>query len=349
MRESAAHAEPAAPAVRLAEDAEAPWASGRRPSHARRFVPFLLAAALLAFVLARIDFRSFAAALGRVNHVGFVLFTAVWLGALLVCDGFGSHVAYRVAARRVGLWDLVLFRSASYLPGLLNYHVSQGFLTYVLAKLGGVPIARMAGATLLSYAGWFGCLLGCVAIALPFAGQPIVYSVGIVVAGLAYLGLVAARPGWLAERALLAPLFEAGLTGHLVALLARLPHFAWLAFGHWVALAFFGVHVPVLDALVQIPILLVVSTLPITPQGFGTRDAVAGAFFAPIAPGDSPEARLAQVAACTTSWGVLLTLLSALIGVVAMRFVERRLALHADAEGRAGAAAGARSTASPQD
>jgi hypothetical protein len=192
-------------------------------------------------------------------------------------------------------------------------------------------------------------LLGCVAIALPFAGQPVGYSVGIVLAGLAYLALIASRPKLLARVTLLAPLFEAGLAGHAVALAARFPHFAWLVLGHWVALAFFGVRVPALDALVELPIVLVVSTLPITPQGFGTRDAVAGAFFAKVAPGATAAERLAQVAACTTSWGVLLTLLSFVLGLVAMRFVNHRLELCAEGRWRAGHASASDSSTSPAD
>lgn len=336
MSDPRAQAGASAEAVSLADEAESPWAPRRPGSLVRRALPLVLALGLLGFVLSRIDFRSFTEALARVNHVGFVAFTTLWLAVLLVWDGFGSYVAYRSIARGVGLWDLVLYRSASYLPGLLNYHVSQGFLTYVLSRLGGVPIPRMAGATLLSYAGWFGCLLGCVAIALPFAGQPPGYSLGIMALGLAYLGLIVLRPRLLARSSLLAPLFEAGLSGHAVALAARFPHFAWLVLGHWVALAFFGVRVPALDALVELPILLVVSTLPITPQGFGTRDAVAGAFFAEVAPGATAEERLAQVAACTTSWGVLLTLLSFVLGLVAMRFVNRRLELRAEGAWRVG-------------
>lgn len=336
MSDARAQARAPTETVSLADEPATPWAPRRPGSLARRVLPLALALGLLAFVLARIDFAAFTAALARVDHVGFVLFTTLWLAALLVWDGFGSYVAYRSIARGVGLWDLVLYRSASYLPGLLNYHVSQGFLTYVLSRLGGVPIPRMAGATLLSYAGWFGCLLGCVAMALPFAGQPYGYSVGIVLAGLAYLALIAARPRLFARSSLLAPLFEAGLSGHAVALAARFPHFAWLVLGHWVALAFFGVRVPALDALVELPILLVVSTLPITPQGFGTRDAVAGAFFAKLAPGATQEERLAQVAACTTSWGVLLTLLSFVLGLVAMRFVNQRLELRAEGRWRVG-------------
>ena len=60
-------------------------------------------------------------------------------------------------------------------------------------------------------------------------------------AGVLYLGVIAARPRRLAETNLLAPLFEAGVKGHIVALLSRLPHLVVLFLGTWLPFHFFGV------------------------------------------------------------------------------------------------------------
>ena len=46
---------------------------------------------------------------------------------------------------------------------------------------------------------------------------------------LAYLTVIAVRPRWLERHGLLAPLFEAGIGGHLRAILARFPHMLLLA------------------------------------------------------------------------------------------------------------------------
>jgi hypothetical protein len=65
---------------------------------------------------------------------------------------------------------------------------------------------------------------------------------------------------------------------------------------------------------------MVAVTLPITPQGFGTRDLLAAALFARYAPGDTTDARLAAVAAATTSWGIAISLVQALLGFLLLRF-----------------------------
>ena len=93
--------------------------------------------------------------------------------------------------------------------------------------------------------------------------------------GVAYLVVIALRPAFLARVGFLAPLFEAGIPGHAKMLFARMPHLAILIAGHYTSFWFFDVHIPVGTALTLIPIVLVAITLPITPQGFGTRDMLA--------------------------------------------------------------------------
>jgi hypothetical protein len=137
-----------------------------------------------------------------------------------------------------------------------------------------------------------------------------------------YLAVVALRPAPLARIAWLSPLFEAGLGGHAAALAARAPHVAVLFLGTWLSLRLFGIAIPVDVALARVPIVMVAVTLPITPQGFGTRDVLTAALFEAWTPGATHAERLATLAAATTSWGVALTLVEALIGLALIRRVS---------------------------
>jgi len=199
--------------------------------------------------------------------------------------------------------------------------VGQAFLTYYVARAYRVPLARMAGGTLLVYVSWMGCLLGAGAVALLAAGQPLLRPALALGAGVVYLAVIALRPARLARIKLLAPLFEAGLLGHLVALVVRIPHFLVLFLGSWLPFSFFGVDIPPIQALTYVPILMVAVTLPLTPQGVGTRDLVAVTFFERFAAGATHEERLAALAAATTSWAVAITLVEALIGLILLRRV----------------------------
>ncbi len=295
----------------------------------RRALPFVIAAALLAFVASRLDYAAFVGALAKLDYVSFLAFNGAWCVCLLAADALGNFAAYRLTMPGVRWRDFFVFRGASYLPGILNHHLGQGYLTYLMSRLAGVPLARMAGATLVSYATWMGCLLGCVAIALPFSTLPMGYVPFILGAGVVYLIVIGVRPKALERFTLLAPLFEAGIRGHAIALVARIPHLSVLVLGTWGSYAFFDVNIPAGTALVYLPILLVLTTLPISPQGFGTRDALSALFFASYAAGQTEAERLGELAACTTSWGISSTIFAAIIGVTCGRVVTRRLAARA--------------------
>ena len=309
-----------------ASDASAPgWNAKARGPLYKRVLPFVIAAALLVYVFRKLDFPAFVGALSHLNYIGYAAFSVAWTLSTCAGDSLGTVVAYRLTTPSVRFGEFYVMRAASYLPGIANHHLGQAFLTYLMSRFFQVPLKRMAGATLLSYATWFGCLLGCMVIALPFTPLPKLYIPLILGAGLVYLLVIGFAPARIARISVLAPLFEAGLAGHAKALAARLPHLAVLVLGAWISLLFFHIDIPLGTALVYLPILLVAVTLPITPQGAGTRDAVAIAFFAMFAPGTSPEERAANVTAGTLTWTISNTIMCAVLGLICSRIVSRRL------------------------
>jgi len=305
--------------------------SGRPDSVPRRAwwrvaLPFVLAVGLVGVVLGRIDFRDFWAQLGRVSVLPFFGFAVVFVFALCAADSLATVLVYRRSVASIRFCDFFVLRGASYLPSMLNHHVGQAFITVALSRVHGVPLARVAGATLLVYASWMGCVLGLFCGAIVLLHKPLFWLAGPLGAGVIYLVVLGLRPRRLARTRLLAPLFEAGVLGHLWALLARLPHLAVLFLGTWLPFWFFGVRIPFAVALAYVPVLMVAVTLPITPQGFGTRDVLAATFFEVYAAGATREARLSALAASTTAWGVAITLVELLLGLVLFRFFAPRLA-----------------------
>lgn len=296
------------------------------PPWPRRVVPFAVALALIGWVLSRLDFPTFLRELGRVDHGLYLGFAVLFIVALLFADTFATVYLYRRTLAPVRYRDFFVLRGASYIPSMVNHHLGQAFLTYFMARLTGTPLLRTAGVTLLSYASWAGCVLGLGALAILLAGQPAAWLLLPLGAGLVYLALIALRPAPLAKVRLLAPLFEAGVGGHVGALVTRLPHLVVLFLGTWLPFRFFGVEIPFAAAVAYVPILMVAVTLPITPQGLGTRDLLAATFFAAYAPGDTQEARLAVLAAATTSWVVVSLLASGVLGLALMRFAMPHLA-----------------------
>lgn len=278
----------------------------------RRVLPFVVGGGLVAFVASRLDFATFVAAVRRTNYVGFVAFAFVFSATLLSADVLATTHVYRKTVGPVRFRELFVVRGAAYLPSILNHHIGQAWLTYFVSRAYKAPLTRAAGATLLVYATTFGALFLFLVVGLPLNHGRIPWLPGTVAvvgaAGAAYAVLLLVKPRVLAEKALTAPLFELGLGGHLVAILWRLPHVFAQFLGAWVPFLFFGVDVPFVDALALMPVLMFVVTLPVSPQGLGTRDALSIALLSGYAHGTAPE-RAATIAATTLSWICVLTLI----------------------------------------
>jgi hypothetical protein len=277
----------------------------------RRILPFGVGGALVAWVATRLDFRTFARAVQRTNYFEFALFAFGFTATLLAADVLATTYVYRRTIAPVRYRELFVIRAASYLPSILNHHVGQAWLTYFLSKVYRVPLARAAGSTLLVYATTFGALfLFLVAsILLNHSRLPwLVPTVAIIgAAGICYALVLAIRPRAIANIAVAGPLFDAGLSGHLAALVVRLPHMAIQFIGAWVPFLFFGIQIPFSDALALIPVIMLVVTLPVSPQGLGTRDALSLALLSGYAPG-TPAERASTIAAATLSWLVVITI-----------------------------------------
>ncbi len=299
-----------------------------RPPAWRRALPLVLGTLLVAWVITRLDLRVFASAIASTNLAGFFAFALAFNAALLAADSFATAHVYRTTVCPIGFRELFILRAASYLPSMLNHHVGQAWLTYFLARVYGAPLWRVAGATLLVYASILASLVVVGLLALPFNHVQMPWlapTVGaLVVAGVGYLTVIGLAPRRLARWQAAAPLFEAGVRGHLGAVLVRLPHIGVQFVGAWLPFWFFDVNVPLADALALVPPLMVVVALPITPQGVGTRDVFALGLFARYAQGSAAE-QAASVAAATLSWAVAITLVQVTLSPLFMRRAYRLL------------------------
>lgn len=297
----------------------------------RRVVPFVLAGGLITYVFSRIDWGTFVDRIASLNYAGFLAFQVAFVFALLSADVFATVFVYRSVAK-VSFRDLVIVRSASYLPSVLNHHIGQAWVTYLVSRVYGVPLKRVVGATLFGYVTWGGCILLLGAVSLAAAGYAITWLAIPLGSGVAYLVLLGIKPARLARNSVLAPLFDAGPVGHVKAMLMRLPHLGVLFIGTWVPFLFFGVDLPFGAALATLPIIIVAVALPLTPMGLGTRDALAAELLdAYVTVGATPEDRIATLAAATTTVAVTLTVLDAAIGLVMTRPASRLIGRMNDA------------------
>ncbi|MFP5287583.1 MAG: YbhN family protein [Thermoanaerobaculia bacterium] len=262
---------------------------------ARRWLPWLAALAILAFLVREVRLDALR---GAFQHGAWLALSAYIVLETLVAlpaDAFGTRTALAAAGVPRPWSEVLLARGASYVLGLISYVAGQGGMGFYLART-GVPAGRSAGAVLLLLIanGIVLVLLGAAGLAVELGELEgvrtdlLLLVIAAAFAGtLAYLIVIAVRPRWLERYGLLSPLFEAGLGGHLRAILARFPHMLLLAALHWGAFRIWGIPVPLSRGLALNPIVLLVAALPITPSGLGTTQALQVLFFSPY--GSAPS------------------------------------------------------------
>jgi len=299
---------------------------------ARRWLPWLAAAGLFAWLLARVPVGALRDALRDSLRQGAWLPVVVWAliatVAVLPLDAFATREALAIAGLSRGCREILLVRGASYLLGLVSYVAGQGGVGIWLAK-SGARAARAAGAMLFLMVsnGIALVLLAALGLLADLPGERrglLLWLTAGAIAGIAlYLAVIASRVRWLAGRAALAPLFAAGLAGHLRAAAARLPHLVVMAGLQWAAFRAWGLAVPFWRGLALMLVVLLVGALPVTPSGLGTSQVLQVLLFSPWSPATTAAARGADVLALSLVYSVSGLLWQAAVGVVCLAVLRR--------------------------
>lgn len=308
-------------------DVTAPAPAGARSARWRRWlratIPWVVGGGILAALFHRLPLDTLLAALAGGPWPLLAAYVVVEIAVVLLADSWAATVALRRSGGSLPYWRVVAMRGATYLFQLVHVLAGQGSFGWFLARAGrgawgagGVVVLLLATQLLaLALVGVLGLLA-----APAWLRGPALPAVGLVVAGMAvYLALLRARPRWLATLQLAQPLFAAGVRGHLAAVAARLPHVVLLVLVHWGAFRLWGIRIPFLVAAGYIPLMLLVTALPITPAGLGTVQALQMALFGSYAPGASSGARSAAVVAFSLAHLALALLVQAVIGLACLR------------------------------
>jgi hypothetical protein len=291
--------------------------------HAKRALPYAVAAAALIWVGLSTDFHEVGRAWERVSWWRLCAIAIPYLLALLVADSIALWVTLRVSLRvPLRFFDVLLVRGASWLLALVNYGAGQGGIVWFLHRRHGVPIARATGAVLLATGGFLLAVVGAVAAglasgAVPEAHVP-AWILWLVAIGFpVYLAIIWARPAFLTRISLLEPLFAAGIPGTLASTATRALHLAVLIAAHALAYRQFGIEIPFEATLVVLPIIFLAAALPIAVAGYGAPQATASVLLAGYVHG--PDAA-GTVVAASIGFQTLSTVIMAVIGMIALRW-----------------------------
>jgi Lysylphosphatidylglycerol synthase TM region len=284
----------------------------------RRLLPWIMAVGLLGVLVWKVDKKALLDSLRSVPSGSYLVFIAIFSVTNLACDAMATWKAYGLLTKAISFRALLTVRGASYLPSILNYHAGQAYMTYLLSRKYQVPLTRVVGGTLMVYATTLGNFVALASLSLlipmerPSWVAPTVTV--LLIAGLVYLCVLMLKPKVLLKVSVLTALFDAGALGHMRLMLWRLPHVLVLTWSLWIAYRFFHIEIPLQAGLSHLPLILLVSALPITPQGAGTREIMALKLLTPFVHTVDGGDLTAPVVAAGGAFMVTATLMQALLG-----------------------------------
>ncbi len=268
-----------------------------------RIWPWLVALAILAFLLVKIPLQALLEAFKTGPWLWLAGYTFLQTFLVLLLDAYATSISLTIAGLRRGFAQIALARGATYVLGLLNYTLGQGALGVYL-KRSGTTAAQAAGSMLFLMGLNFGVLLLIASLGFLAGGLPRAAGfhfaplfLGLWAAILVYLVIIRVEPRFLQKYEFLAPLWQAGLKGHLQAAAVRLPHMLFLVLAYWGAMRLWGIEVPLARGMAMITVVLFVYAVPVTPAGLGTTQAALVMLFSPFVPQAAPAVRAASVLA----------------------------------------------------
>lgn len=287
----------------------------------RQAIAWVGSLAVLGLLFSRIPFGGVIDQLKTLPGWAVPLGLALLVG-ITVADTLATWSGFQRLIGPVSLKELTLARLVSYLLAAINYVVGQGALVVFLGRATNVPRTRIAAAVLAMAAGNFALLFALAAAGWLGPREPAALGailVGVGIAAVGYAGLLVARPQAVSRMRVVSDLVSFGLGGHLWVTLVRLPHVVFLTSYSLALLWAFGVDVPLSSALVGLPIVWVISLIPVSVQGLGTSQAAMVALFSGHAVGKSPAEAEAAVLASSLFAFALMTVFQCLLGVVCLR------------------------------
>jgi len=297
----------------------------------RRWWPWLTGAVIVVVIATRVPLAALRASLNHGPHLALAA-TCLGIGvATLLSDTWATWIGLVSLGISRPIGKILVARGSTYLLFLINYAVGQGGFGYYLYRSGLTPL-RATGTTLFLMGTNLATLLVATTVSWFFQGHHEASTANaamwwVLVAGCAgyalYLLIIACSPGFLVRRELLAPLFDAGLRGHALAMLGRLPHIAVMVLAFWVGMRVWGIEVPFATGITVLPAVVIASVIPISPAGLGTTQAAMVFFFRDYAAGATADDRSAAVLAFSIVYLAYAVVASALVGLVCTPFARR--------------------------
>ena len=265
--------------------------------HIKHVVPWVIAAGIFVYLFHLYPPDKVWEALKLVNIPAFVAFSLAYFFFIFAVDSWVMTSVISKFAHKVSFRDVFAARGVTYLIMVINYPASQAAFAYYLKRKYGIPIFQALGIFLfiividllwiitLAFAGSFFQEYDIAGVDLAH----IVHVVALVAYSALFLWLAFWRrwPERIIGRHLRIPLLEklrkrkvfhiferATVKDYVVTAIKRIPIHFTIIISMYVVIRTFHAYIPFTKILGNVPIVFLVGTLPITPGGLGTTNAL---------------------------------------------------------------------------
>lgn len=307
--------------------------------------PWVIAALIFVYLFHLYPIKNLLKSLSYVNLWSFVPFAIGYFFFIYLVDSWVMTKTISAFSKTVRFKDVFLARGVTYLIMILNYPASQVGFAYYFKRRYNIPIFEAMGVfffIILIDLLWLVtlALLGSLFQNAIVGGVDIAYLVRIFASGIFLFTFI-----WLAfwrrwfgkidflEKARQRPAFRiferAKVSDYLRVAIMRIPIHLTIIIFMYVVLKTFGVSIPFVKILCNVPLVFFIGTLPITPGGLGTTNAAMVELLHPYVSGPVFESGgitpQELIFAASLLWIFANYLLKAITGTITMKKVSKDL------------------------
>lgn len=247
----------------------------------KQLLPWAVTVGILVYVFGTQDYKEIKKAFLGANLKFYIPAAVCILITTYTLDSISQWLCLRWFCAPVKFKDVLVARGVTFLLMLINFNLGQGGMVYLFYRITGKSLKRVAGAFFFTVFGDFYAFITIFTVVLFFVGDvPKLQNILIIACSAAWVYWIISfsywRLGWnkkfltsMSEWEIFSSFKEARFHHYLIIYLIRAPILYLIIFMFYLSMRSFGGDIPPVEFLARIPIVLLVSGLPIAVAGLG--------------------------------------------------------------------------------
>lgn len=297
----------------------------------KRVLPWMVGAAIIAYLVWRIEYQSLLDAMSRADILLYCAALAAFGALNFFADTQNLYAILKHSKNEVTFHDTMIVRGASYLLMIIDYTLGMGSIAYYLHTFKNIPLLRGMGLMfLLNYTTQVS--LSLMAIAGTFlavdAPSPWLDRVTVVCAALLafciiFVAVLKFIPDFtfikkVKQNDLFKIYIETSYPVYLINIFYRCVFYSTFILFFYVAVRAFNIAIPFSALVAYVPVILLIVSIPISAFGLGTLQAAMLVLFKDYG---SP----AQILAFSLAYSASIILIRGIIGAYFYSIITRRV------------------------